>query len=392
MYSKDKIRLILSFFCVAPIIILIRILSPIYRINLVEIRSDRIGHFIPDSIEYIFLGPQRRAKNIYFYSSIICNNYWAKKVKKELFVVNSFFNVLTFWNRKFPGNSLNTYIPRNPKIDISDWYSRSETIFQFTEVENNIGYDFLSKFGWTKGQPFICLLVRDNEYLRNIQPEINWAYHDYRNSSIENYTKAVDYITKQDIWIIRMGRIVSKPLNFSHKNFIEYAFSDKRSDFLDIWLFANANGCITTGSGPDWVSVIYEVPILYINYLPLAHLTTRSNCIFFPKHLSWVVNGASLTLVEILANNFFVASEYKERGIKITDLSPDEILLAVKEFLDLLYDSNFASQPSNLEPLIRRFFGEMARWTGFTKLPNFLTPKGLPSKTWLAGQGSNFFD
>ena len=35
--------------------------------------------------------------------------------------------------------------------------------------------------------------------------EGKWQYHDYRNSNINNFHKTIEWLTKQGIWVIRMG-------------------------------------------------------------------------------------------------------------------------------------------------------------------------------------------
>ena len=42
--------------------------------------------------------------------------------------------------------------------------------------------------------------------------------------------------------------------------------SDK-NDFMDIWLFAHCTACISTGTGLDLLSVVYNRPILLLNYI-----------------------------------------------------------------------------------------------------------------------------
>ena len=55
--------------------------------------------------------------------------------------------------------------------------------------------------------------------------------------------------------------------------------------FLDIFLDLNAYFWISTGSGIDNLSKIFKKPILYVNQVPIGHITTfQKTAVIIFKH------------------------------------------------------------------------------------------------------------
>ena len=64
-----------------------------------------------------------------------------------------------------------------------------------------------------------------------------------------------------------MGSEAEKKMSISSNQFIDYPFCDQKSDFLDIWLMANCDFCITSGTGLDMASICFGKPIVYTNLI-----------------------------------------------------------------------------------------------------------------------------
>ena len=208
---------------------------------------------------------------------------------------------------------------------------------KFNSHEMEAGYKYLKSKGWKDGEPFICLLVRDNYYLKTVPQEIlnyvNVNYHDYRDSDINDFEDGVQWLISQGVWVLRMGKEMKKKIPIKNSMYIDYAFDYKnKSDFLDVWLFAHANATITTLTGIDQLSWIYNKPTLMINMLPLNQAYTWAKVYTSPKKLYHKSNGKELTLSQYINNSYFRSSEYQLQKIEILDLSKDEILSEVKIF------------------------------------------------------------
>ena len=174
-------------------------------------------------------------------------------------------------------------------------------------------------------------MVRDSKYLCSEFPDQRWTYHSYRDSDIQTYIEAVDYLISEDVFVFRMGKQMASPMNFNNPKFIDYAFRKDKSDFLDVWLFANCDLCITTGCGPDMFSDVFRRPILALNFLPLQNLWSWSNALHYPKTLRWQKSQRLLSSTEYLTHAYYASEECCRAGIDIQDLTEAQIFEAVRE-------------------------------------------------------------
>ena len=82
-----------------------------------------------------------------------------------------------------------------------------------------------------------------------------------------------------------MGKLVEKPMDIKHSRFLDYACSDIKNDFLDIWLNANCHYAISNGSGLDAVQQTFRKPILHVNIFPLTStISGLKNVLTIFKH------------------------------------------------------------------------------------------------------------
>ena len=173
-----------------------------------------------------------------------------------------------------------------------------------------------------------------------------------------------------------------------HARIFDYSFSESRSDFLDMWLFANCSFCISTSTGPDNVSVIYGNSILYLNATPLGHLTSYYNCMWVPKTAVWQKTGEPLTLNETLRNTYFSSNYYQDVGIELQDLSSGEIKLYIQEFwsryqgtwVDSLIEQN----------LHDRFWTTLEDWEDYRNYHGWRHDQCRVSSEWLKKQSKHF--
>ena len=127
-------------------------------------------------------------------------------------------------------------------------------IYLLAENEEIEAKQFLKHLGIGDADKFVCLMVRDSEYLNDqFHPKWDWTYHDYRDTSIHTYKEAIEALANLGYWVFRMGKKVKEPLNISHPRVIDYANLEMRSDLLDIWLPAKAYFSISTSNGLDAV-------------------------------------------------------------------------------------------------------------------------------------------
>ena len=319
-----------------PFVLIMRFIKPLVLIRIGSIRSDRIGNFVGDAGQQWAMLHNKEDGVIdwYWLQENTCNDQWEKMVRRN-FPIYFLVEYLCLWNKYIPGGDAH-YRPSTStrSRDTAGLLEKNSSgMLKFLPEENVTAKQWLRRQGWADGDPFVCLLVRDSSYLdsRSDLSAYNWDYHSYRNSDLDSYLLAMEWLAGQGIWVLRMGKNMHKPIKSSNRKIIDYAFSSDRSDLLDIWLFGNCDLCISTLSGADYISDVYRRPLLNLNFLPLVDMISWSNSISYPKKLVWNSSKSNLTLSEYLDNTIYHTEDYVKTGINIIDLSSSDILAVVKE-------------------------------------------------------------
>jgi putative glycosyltransferase (TIGR04372 family) len=371
-----------------PFVLLIRALKPAILIRLGTLNYGRIGHFVPDGVEQVARRQQQPARTVdWFWLGKTCNGQWDRMMRRSL-PVHAWVKYLDRWNRVLPGGSAHERPSSySNSRDVEGLWSRYDVKIPFLPAESNEALAWLRGKGWNEGEPFVCLLVRDEKYLEQDPlhgigiPQGGWSYHDYRNSDINTYLPAIQWLAAQGVWVIRMGKLMTKPLPTGMDHVIDYAFDPDKSDLLDIWLFANCTGCISTATGPDQISLIYDRASLFVNATPLSLSFSWAPSIWTPKTLRWESTGQNLSVSEYLVNGWLTTSEYDMAGIQIVDLTADEITTAVQEFWQRHSKSWIETEDDQRkQEEYRKIFLE---WPGFTRYNGWLHPGARVGAGWL---------
>jgi putative glycosyltransferase (TIGR04372 family) len=230
-------------------------------------------------------------------------------------------------------------------------FNNFKFILYFAKEEEILGKQHLKKMGIGENDWFVCFHSRDPSYLGE-----GSEYHDYRDSDINNYLPAAEYIAEQGGYAIRMGSVVDKPLpKERHPRIIDYAI-DYRSDVMDIYLSAHCKFFLGNTAGLFLVSTIFDVPAACANFLPLEYTPLRSGDLFIPKKMWSRDKKKLLTYKEILdsgAGLYLESKQYENAGIEVIENSSDEILELARE-MNMLLDKNYESMEED-EELQRRY-------------------------------------
>ena len=397
--EKNNFKVILNFLikCInylahaswaIPLVLVSRLLYPVLKISFGVSQSHRIGHFIPDSLEELIRVDKKNRTQITFWSATTISNIQWYKMLKNYLHISPLFKYPVFWNRYIPKSQRHTSVmSTNSSRDPEGKFFSSLVKPKMINEDIEICLNWLQELGW-KGEPYICLLSRDSAYLNYLDASIgkpmDRSYHSYRNSEIETYKLAVNYLLDNDYWVFRMGNITEKKLDISHKHFLDYSQSDKKSDLLDIYLFTHCTGVISCGSGIDALSQAYAIPALIVNGLPLQLASTFFNTIWVSKNLFWIHNNKELTLKEYIENDFLTTDEYINAGIRIVDLNQEEILEATKE---LVYRIENKVIENELDLAIQNKFLELLmKSENFSKNHSFIHPNFKIGKNWIYGK------
>ena len=297
--------------------------------------SNRVGHLCGNTNVYISERKAYPNKEIHIWThhGEVSNKQIAKMIARVLTVWPQRFTVLVvIINKMFAGwqrhdLGWNTW-DRDP-YNLNEKYPPP---FQFTDKEEARGRHDTASLGIPLGHKWVCLMVRDGAYLPGL------GYHAYRDSDIDTYVEAALALAKRGYYVIRMGAKVEKAFMLKHPRIIDYATSDRRTDFLSTYLAAKCFFAISTSTGMDSPVEAFRRPMCFVNFAPVEHLRT-----YLPHSLAiWKhheKDGKRLSVQEIVeaeVGQAMRSDEFERAEIKLIDNTPREIRELVEEMADMM--------------------------------------------------------
>ena len=350
---------------ILPFLILIRLLSPFLLIRVGFLHIDRIGHLIADLELYLSekkLGIEPNSIDIFFLSGKPANSFAIDLAKRNLNTINGMgfiigLNDFLPLSRK---HSYKPYVIRTSSRDTSGTLKKVIPQLKFSEDENKKGEDFLKSLGLKKDQKFVCFTIRDNQYLKNEFPDIDFSYHSYRDSDISKFYPAFNYLLERGYAVFRMGKHVSSEVKIDNPSFFDYSKSDFRSDFFDIWLMANCSFTVTTGTGIDEVANAFRKPICYVDFLPLLFFNSYNpKTLTTPKTLLNPDTKKPVTLLEMI-EKYDDLEKFQNGNLLYSQNTENEIIDAIKE-IERKIDCNWSLNEDEI--IIRnKFLKLLMKW------------------------------
>ena len=332
-----------------PLLVLIYLIRPWLLIRWYGLSCSRIGHFTLDTELYfcrrdakINQPTQKYIDFFFFIGKYVCNKQLVKMVSRSLIVFPNFlmfplFNTNQFFSlfiKKCSQHEVD--INSDEDRDVHDVLHRFNPHISFNEEEKLRGKKILSEFGVPEGSKIVCLIVRDSAYLDRYKDQTlrDFSYHNHRDGDVDRYVLAAEELVKRGYYVFRMGVKVIKPLKSTNPKIIDYANSQKRSDFMDIYLGANCTFCISTALGFDAVPQVFRKPIAYI-FMPFGHMRVEiEKDLLITKHHFSKKDKKKLTISEIFESNVafsHYADKYEKNNIEYQENTPEEIKDLVTE-------------------------------------------------------------
>jgi len=321
-------------------IILIR---RIYLVRLHQLPSSRIGLFAAHVELYcceIDAGinvPDQKYIDLFYMEKDVCNEQLAIMWSREIIVTPYFFglflqkieHLMSILEVRFTSLNVHFIGVTQGDRDVNNLLDASPNHLNFIQEEEDRGGNKLRSFGVTDNAKFVCLIVRDSAYLESRPYKGNWSYHNYRDTDIQTYVMAAEELTKMGYFVFRMGAAVNKSIETNNPRIIDYAANGMRNDFMDIYLGAKCDFCISVGTGFDAIPSIFRRPIAYVNNTPLGYFTTWSNrFLLLSQHHYSTKDDNELSLKEIIdrgATLCYSVECYDEKNIKLINNTPEEI-------------------------------------------------------------------
>ena len=351
-----------------PIIFLIIIIfKPFVTIRFMSISSNRIGHFAGNVEIYLCEKDKRKDTRKYydicFYQTLVSNVTLAEMWRKKLNILPNYFIFPIYFTLEFFSKFLKflkVHIVKNESIDNRDYNNYLDNTLPQLKISNKqhiTGIKFLKEFGLSKNDKFVCFIVRDDAYLSNIYHKKDWSYWSYRNYDIDDFILAAEELTKLGYFVFRMGKLTQKKMVTKNKMIIDYSKSPIRNDFLDIYLGANCEFCLTTDVGFDYIPFIFRRPLASItDPISLIKFSSKKFLNIYSDYFS-TKDNRKLSLSEIFEYNlaYFSGSQYLyENNIKLIHPDKYQIRDLVLDMIDYIKNDFKLSEMD--EKLQTKFF------------------------------------
>ena len=271
-------------------------------------------------------------------------DYWRKSVGRTVTVVSDPVEIREFEREyiahplfvdwlAFPDGRVLNRLPAYCRVQ-RQWEDEGRApLLRLTGAHRRRGRESLEALGMPGDAWFVSLHVRGSGYH---QEAAMWDHNAYRNAPIEDYLPAIEAITARGGWVVRLGDPSMKPLP-PMERVIDYVHTEVRSDWMDVFLCADARFFIGTCSGPFAVAFIFGVPIVGTNWFPMAYWTYSTRDIMVHKLLRRVTDGRYLNIRESSRPplpGMHWPQYYEDHGLEVVDNSPEDIRGAVVEMLD----------------------------------------------------------
>ena len=297
--------------------------------------SARMGHMAGNMECYLCEREAGLSKgwDLWHYGGKPCSAQLDKMLRRVVWIDRTgFTRICALVNELFEGKEKHQIDTAQVDRDIHNLFERQRPHLYFTDRELEFGHNSMKRMGIKEGSSakWVYLVVRDSAK----HPHL--PYHSYRNCDIAAFEQAAIALAERGYYVIRDGRQVAKPFGVKHPKIIDFAMRKPYDDFMSIYLGAKCEFCLSTGTGPDAIPVIFRRPVCYVNYVPIEYLQTyhKGSLAIWKHHEK---DGKRMTLVEIYeskAGHFMAAQEFVDAGITLVDNTPDEITAVALEMAD----------------------------------------------------------
>lgn len=355
---------IISYIILAPVILILCIASPFFLVRIGKLPSGRLGHFTCNVELYLHeLSILKNftkvpIKDLWFTIEPVCNNYLLAKWKNILNILDfngnhllasslhKLFATFQAYCEIFPFLKKHIITTLQHDRDVYGLFRTFPPNLVFTKQETILGNKYLASKGLKPGGKFVVFTIRDDRYLKEYMPDVDFSYHAFRDATLANYYAAMIDLAERGFIVFRVGASVNKPLSISHPNIIDYAVNGDRTEFLDVFLGANCHFCVTQGTGYDGIPKIFRRPLVFVNLAPYALAHTEcdnSICIF--KSVRDIPTGKLLTQTQIRMRGLayaYSSKTFELANVRLEENDSEDIRQACSELISYL-DPNVKS-------------------------------------------------
>ncbi|OGT32175.1 MAG: hypothetical protein A3E87_05140 [Gammaproteobacteria bacterium RIFCSPHIGHO2_12_FULL_35_23] len=351
LFKKNIIIIWDTIFCllILPILLIVRL---VISYKVVILNSSRIGHLALEQDIFLRKKQAGEINNKTHYLFLLyyqpANKQLLKMLKRKLCIIDN-LTISKLLGRKKILKKFGLFAEMRVYANEYDLYINTIPSLNFTAIEIKQGESILSQLGFdTKKDKLVCIVVRDQAYLQATLPGVDFSGHKSRDADINNFIPAMEFLINQGYWVIRMGAKVEKRAAFQHERFIDYPFSEVRSDFMDIFLIYVSEFILGTSCGLCDIGQIFDKPILAVNHVPYWLAPHSKNCLYIPKKLRNICTkqiAPFYSLPQDIELSIFDHVNFsKKYNLEYIENSAAEILKATQEMFNRIKSHWYYSQ------------------------------------------------
>ena len=191
----------------------------------------------------------------------------------------------------------------------------------------------------------VCVHVRDSGYKNDS------GRKPYRNSNINNYIDMIKYLINKNYFVVRMGNSSANKINFTNKNFFDYAQSSINSDVMDLYLTSKCKFFVATQSGILDTAHMFNKPILMTNMNEIfCSYPLKKNDRGIFKTIKITGQNTSLNLLDYIKMDYSKHNLMKEVSeFDFEENSPEELYESILEFENIYKDKNYNLSENQLK-------------------------------------------
>lgn len=321
--------------------LLVKTISLLKPIRVAEIYSTRLGHLALDCEIYLSekeLGCHEGYLDLFcFKDGKVANQTLGRLFAREMHV-NNLYRYLLQAIRAFNLAPKHEQLLNTRAISFARDYKcvihQTQTHVNFTESECERGKRELQNLGLDPEREHACLLGRDSAFLRQTMPGSDGDMQEPRNMDISTFKAGAEELLRLGYNVIRIGNIAEEPLKIEHPNFVDYPFSGKGNDFMDVYIPATSKFFVGVPSGPMHICNAFRVPCLQVN---LARLEIIDYCspedLALFKLIQSESSGRILSIPEIIDAGIskWPIENFADSDFTVIDNTEEELLEAIKE-------------------------------------------------------------
>ncbi|NOQ31405.1 MAG: TIGR04372 family glycosyltransferase, partial [Helicobacteraceae bacterium] len=155
----------------------------------------------------------------------------------------------------------------------------------------------------------------------------------------------------------RVGSVVKKQCNYKNEHFIDYPYSEFKSDFMDVFLLSECEFSIDQNSGIMDICTAFRKIRLGVNFIPIEYAPyANKNDLYIPKKLKiegeYISLSKYMTMTNSFMDGFLHKKTYDDLAISVESNTQEEILELVKEFFgDIKYENKDIENQKNYQTI-----------------------------------------